>query len=109
MDNLLRLGQNLSQGNETLEPEFEALSYTWGSMEDPSAVLVGRTGSSTVQITRNLAVALPYLRNENEPRMLWIDAICVDQQNLEERSQQVQRMADIYCKLSGISLSKPYE
>jgi hypothetical protein len=65
-------------------------------MEDPAAVFVGRTGNSTIQITRNLAIALPYLRNEDETRILWIDAICVNQQDLKERSQQVQRMADIY-------------
>ena len=47
-------------------------------------------------VTRNLAEALRYLRFKDKPRVMWIDAICVDQQNLEERGRQVQRMADIY-------------
>jgi hypothetical protein len=47
-------------------------------------------------IAQNLEAALLYLRQEHEPRRLWIDAICVDQKNLTERSCQVQRMSDIY-------------
>ena len=39
---------------------------------------------------------LQYLRYEEKFRILWIDAICVDQQNIEERGHQVSRMADIY-------------
>ena len=39
----------------------------------------------------NLALALPYLRLKDKPRLLWIDAICVDQQNLKERGHQVER------------------
>ncbi len=51
---------------------------------------------SSLDVTRNLAVALQYLRYEHEPRVLWIDAICINQQDVPERSAQVQRMGDIY-------------
>ena len=53
---------------------------------------------STVSIpaTANLAQALPYLQLETEERVLWIDAICINQGDLAERGQQVGRMADIY-------------
>jgi hypothetical protein len=38
----------------------------------------------------------------DKPRVLWIDAICVDQQNLKERGQQVKRMADIFSRAKRV-------
>ncbi|KUJ09708.1 HET-domain-containing protein [Mollisia scopiformis] len=76
-------------------PFFEVLSYTWGSQENPVDILVGPE-EATLKVTRNLAEALPYLRLENQARTMWIDAICIDQSTLEERSSQVTRMGDIY-------------
>jgi hypothetical protein len=81
---------------EDEKPDYEALSYVWGSMENLSDVVVGSSENATLPITQNLATALPYLRLEDRPRVLWIDAICIDQQNLDERSHQVRRMSDIY-------------
>lgn len=97
-----------------LVPDYKALSYVWGSTLNPGAVHI-RTSSQnetiqvlggstrtattrfgTLQITANLAVALPYLRDEDEPVQIWIDAICVNQADLKERGEQVQRMADIF-------------
>ena len=53
-------------------------------------------------MTRNLAEALQYLRYENRPCVLWIDAICVDQNNIPERGHQVVRMAAIYPQASRV-------
>lgn len=49
-------------------------------------------------ITHNLAIALRHLRfpHKGHYRIIWADAICVNQQDLGERAQQVERMADIY-------------
>lgn len=47
-------------------------------------------------MTQNLVAALVHLRYLTEPRVLWIDALCIDQQNESERSSQVARMSDIY-------------
>ncbi|KAL8667151.1 MAG: hypothetical protein Q9168_007323 [Polycauliona sp. 1 TL-2023] len=84
-------------------PTYEALSYTWGSLEQqPDIKIATHQELSTdpvyddLAVTRNLDEALRYLRCEKSAREFWIDAICVDQQNLEERGDQVQRMADIY-------------
>ena len=77
-------------------PVFEALSYTWVSTVDPLQIKFGPSGNTTLAVTQNLGCALPYLRYKDKPRVLWIDAVCIDQQNLEERNQQVQRMVDIY-------------
>ena len=74
-------------------PTYEALSYVWGSLDDPIDIHVGL---QTLPVTQNLAGALPYLRYRDKPRTLWIDAICVNQQDLKERSRQVRRMADLY-------------
>jgi len=83
-------------------PTFEAVSYTWGSSENPVDIFIGNSDNKTLSITQNLAEALPYLRFEDKPRVLWIDAICVDQQNLGERGHQVKRMADIYSRAARV-------
>jgi hypothetical protein len=84
-------------------PAFEALSYTWGSPESPVDILVNQAmDQGTLSVTRNLGEALLYLRYEDKPRILWIDAICVNQQDLDERSQQVKRMADIYSRATRV-------
>ena len=84
-------------------PQFEAVSYAWGSTESTVNILINefRSGAmtmkhSTLAVTRNLATALRYLRYGDRPRVLWVDAVCVNQNNLTERSQQVARMADIF-------------
>ena len=74
-------------------PCYEALSYAWGSVENQVVIYVG---DGTLLVTRSLADALYHLRYPDRPRTLWIDAICVNQGDLNERSQQVARMADIF-------------
>jgi hypothetical protein len=83
----------IQRGNES---QYEALSYTWGSAEDPVAIYVGASGDQIISVTQNLASALQYLRHETEERHLWVDAVCIDQKNLQERSEQVLKMADVY-------------
>jgi hypothetical protein len=81
-------------------PEFEALSYTWGSPHSRRAVFIedpSHTGRRTkLLVTKNLAVALRHLRYRDLPRTLWVDAICINQQDMAERNEQVQRMPHIY-------------
>jgi hypothetical protein len=74
---------------------FEALSYTWGSTKNPEKVFVGPE-YHPLSVTSNLADALVHLRHPQEPRTLWIDAICVNQSDMPERGSQVKRMAEIY-------------
>ncbi|KAJ4366102.1 hypothetical protein N0V83_007737 [Neocucurbitaria cava] len=77
-------------------PAFEALSYTWGPPANPSTLRVSSLTNESIEVTRNLSEALPYLRDPEKPRILWIDAVCINQKSLAERGQQVQRMASIY-------------
>jgi hypothetical protein len=77
-------------------PKYEALSYDWGSTEDPIEIFVGSSARYTLAVTQNLAHALLYLRYRDRERILWIDAICVKQKDLKERGQQVKLMGNIF-------------
>ncbi|KAI2473329.1 heterokaryon incompatibility protein-domain-containing protein [Annulohypoxylon bovei var. microspora] len=73
--------------------EFEALSYTWGNPKDLIPIEVN---GEMISVTKNLATALTYLRKGSSERYLWIDAICINQNDLNERSAQVAMMGKIY-------------
>ena len=88
---------------ESQIPVYEALSYAWGSNKKSAKIRIKETGGDRMlAVTSNLAEALQYLRYEDRPRVLWIDAICVNQQNIPERGHQVSRMADIYRSASPV-------
>lgn len=72
---------------------YEALSYVWGDAADK---VPATCNGHTHPITRNLDQALRWLRREDRTRTLWVDALCIDQSNLAERTAQVQIMAYIY-------------
>lgn len=55
-----------------------------------------------VLVTSNLETALLYLREERKTRNLWIDALCIDQNDLEEKQQQVQLMSKIYPEAESV-------
>ncbi|VUC35364.1 unnamed protein product [Clonostachys rosea] len=82
---------------------FEALSYTWGtSTETRTALVVPRFSDhksepvKTMSIGINLECALKHLRFPDRVRTLWVDAVCINQNNISERDEQVKRMATIY-------------
>ncbi|KAL9036277.1 MAG: hypothetical protein Q9180_004389 [Flavoplaca navasiana] len=89
-------------------PRFKALSYAWGNAQDRVKihVVAGRrvqgVRSAALNITRSLAEALRHLRQKRQSMVFWIDQICVDQANLEERGNQVLRMPDIYSLAKGV-------
>ena len=78
---------------------YEALSYTWGDLTFSERIIVN---STDFFVTRNLEFALRALRSSASNRWLWIDQICIDQNNLEERSIQVQLMKDIYANAGNV-------
>ncbi|RYP57804.1 hypothetical protein DL770_010581 [Monosporascus sp. CRB-9-2] len=78
---------------------YEALSYVWGSQEKPQSV---STDKGYLSVTTNLYMALRRLRGCVLDRIIWIDAICINQNDTEERNRQVQSMAKIYAKASRV-------
>ena len=76
------------------DPIYEALSYTWGKPVFPASIKCSPSGQ--LCITENLSVALYHLRLKDRIRVLWVDAICINQQDLVERSQQVSLIRDVY-------------
>jgi Heterokaryon incompatibility protein (HET) len=74
-------------------PIYQALSYCWGDPEDTEMI---SCDDVMVPVTRSLEAALRNLRLRDRPRMLWADAVCINQRNVSERSHQVSIMALIY-------------
>ncbi|KAK0648992.1 heterokaryon incompatibility protein-domain-containing protein [Cercophora newfieldiana] len=74
---------------------YEALSYVWGA-PSPGPQLELFIGDKSLSITPNLSTALRYLRHPTQHRLLWVDAICINQHSNEEKTLQVRRMRDIY-------------
>lgn len=84
---------------------YKALSYTWGSTDDPGEIVVSTKGyetSGTLRVTRNLAIALNHFRDKKSEVVLWIDAICINQGSIPERNYQVKNMARIYSLTSAV-------
>lgn len=72
---------------------YTALSYTWGDYSDTRSIYLNGV---RFNVTRNLHQALYNLRRQSEDRYLWVDAICIDQSNTNERSHQVGQMRHVY-------------
>jgi hypothetical protein len=81
-------------------PPFETLSYCWGTSRSNRTILID---GKRLHIKPNLEAALREFRrphhlsqNDKEHRTLWIDAICINQEDLEERNHQVSFICRIY-------------
>jgi Heterokaryon incompatibility protein (HET) len=76
---------------------YEALSYAWGKTTSTIEV-DGRNLSAT----SSLRQAITYIRKAQSTHTLWIDALCINQKDDREKSEQVQQMQDIYAKASRV-------
>jgi hypothetical protein len=76
------------------KPLYTALSYTWGPPQ-PS-VRITFNAHPSIAITANLAAALRQLRHPTDTVVLWVDALCINQQDVVEKSSQIQYMREIY-------------
>ena len=81
--------------------QYDALSYCWGEPRFEQSL---ECNGILLHITASLYAALCCLRDPRFVRHLWIDAICVDQSNLAERSIQVSKMLSIYRKAERVSV-----
>lgn len=73
--------------------QYDALSYTWG---DASYRRFIHLNGKRVPVTANLWNALRYLRRTDSVRVVWVDALCINQTNTVERNYMVSQMYAIY-------------
>ncbi|KAL8870818.1 MAG: hypothetical protein Q9174_003227 [Haloplaca sp. 1 TL-2023] len=103
---LLRLGPKSSDGavqiaHELIDvrlstrPDYEAISYTWGK---PPFTGTLTTSLGTIPIPLNLDHAFKQLAYPDRQRLLWADAVCINQSDLTEKSAQVAMMGDVFQK-----------
>jgi hypothetical protein len=96
------VSHNLEEGRHQ---KYEALSYVWGQAPREDYIKVQKEdGFYSLDVTRTLSSALRALRPKRHLRILWIDAICINQEDWEEKSQQVANMRKIYGMASGVCI-----
>jgi hypothetical protein len=86
------------------EVDYEALSYEWGAVNEESnhhiSVIDPDTapgeGVASLSIRENLFQALKHIRYVDKSRRLWVDAICINQGDLQERGREITKMARIF-------------
>lgn len=78
---------------------YDALSYAWGTAS-PSAKCV--CDGNTILLRDNLDSALKYLRKPQDTRYVWIDYLCINQDDLVEKAVQIPRMKNIFSKASTV-------
>jgi heterokaryon incompatibility protein (HET) len=85
---------------------YDALSYVWGDESDPESItIIGSQGNgSRLSVTVNLYKALLHLRDQIFPRVLWVDAVCINQEDKIEQTNQISLMASIYATASRVTV-----
>ena len=86
------IGMRLCDSHQP-ERAYTAISYVWGDERDSHTISIG---SSELTVGKNIHSALRHIRRRDRPIRLWVDAICINQSELTERSHQVQQMCAIY-------------
>ncbi|KAI0891533.1 HET-domain-containing protein [Annulohypoxylon nitens] len=87
----LDLGATKAMGYEIYP--FMALSYVWGAVNPRKKIWVN---GKSMEVNPGLFEVLTHIRKAMAPVPLWIDAICINQQDIEERSREVRNMKKIY-------------
>jgi hypothetical protein len=87
----------------TSQVEFEAISYAWGTAPFTESLGVHRSKPPThFMISPTVDLMLRYLRLPKKKRTVWIDALCINQNDLGEKAAQVNFMGEIYRQAKGI-------
>jgi hypothetical protein len=81
-------------------PLFAALSYACGNPDLTQRV---SCGDDYVHTTHNLFEALLHVRHEDSSRLLWVDGLCINQEDVEERNHQVGMLHQIYSQAHVIT------
>jgi hypothetical protein len=87
---------------EAVELEFDALSYTWGSQKETYSIVCN---NRSMRVHHNLYSALPYLARRTgvtATRPIWVDAVCINQSDEDEKRIQIQLMNTLYRKAKQV-------
>jgi hypothetical protein len=94
---------------------FEALSYVWGDARETRPILcfnyesITKSNKSILLVTVHCWHALRRLRLEDKARQLWIDAICINQEDDDEKSRQLPLMGNLYRKAECVLVYIGYD
>ena len=78
---------------------YEALSYVWGSPDETVPIYIDQY---VLQVTKNLHTALLHLRDVSFERIVWVDAICINQLDLKEQENQIRIMGQIFSQANRV-------
>jgi hypothetical protein len=81
------------------QPIYTALSYVWG---DPTLRLPIDVDGIPFSATKNLKLALQHIRKTDRDEVLWVDAVCINQTDIDERNNQVSLMGRLYSEAGGV-------
>ena len=78
---------------------YTAISYMWGRRDADQVIELDKASFS---VTENLWTCLRKFRNHRDDNNFWVDAICINQEDSDERSSQVSQMGTIYAKAQEV-------
>ncbi|KAI0539988.1 heterokaryon incompatibility protein-domain-containing protein [Xylaria digitata] len=82
--------------------EYKAISYCWGNL--PTARVLVLADGSTIPITKKVACILEVILSRVRCEAIWLDAICINQQDPVEKAEQVQLMPGIYYHATSVEI-----
>lgn len=83
----------LSHANLDALPKYLTLSYTWDGQKRTEDLVVN---GKVLKVIGNITTLLPYVLEKHHTLPLWIDGVCIDQENDQEKSLQIPLMTTIY-------------
>lgn len=100
---LIVVDVNLNGTLEFARAEYEALSWCWGTGEATGSINIRKAGRKISKlVSPDLVKALRALRHPYQDRYLWVDAVCINQDDLAEKNIQVQMMSMIYGQAKNV-------
>ncbi|KAJ4985520.1 heterokaryon incompatibility protein [Stagonosporopsis vannaccii] len=97
--------ESIVPSTNTSTQAYEAVSYTWGDANLQHEIFCRDNSAgdpAPLRVTASCHAALQNLRFADRPRILWIDAICINQSNIDERNAQVKIMGRIFAGASQV-------
>lgn len=90
---------HISTATFSQRPQYDTLSYRWGDESVKKTILVNNVDFA---VTENLLQALDFLRLHHSQKPVWIDAISINQRDIDERTRQLRIMSHIYARANSV-------